>query len=146
MQVKFKKLKVQAHIPTLGSPQSAGYDLYACLDEDSLTIPPFGTRLCPTGLAIVPPNGYFAALFPRSGLSTKKGIRLANCVGVCDEDYRGEYMVALHNDTDSPKVVDNGERVAQLIFLPYQVIDFVEVNEIDETERGAGSFGSTGMT
>ena len=89
------------------------------------------------------PNGYFGAIFARSGLATKQGLRPANCVGVCDEDYRGEYIVALHNDTNEDKIVQPNERIAQLVLLPYIQCDFIE-DELSETERGAGGFGSTG--
>lgn len=144
MQVLIQKLDPAAVIPTRGSEQAAGYDLYACLPE-AATIPPHGTLRVGTGLAIAVPPGYFGAVFARSGLATKQGLRPANCVGVADSDYRGEYMVALHNDSDTPRIIQPGDRIAQLVVLPYLAVDFCEVTALDETARGAGGFGSTGQ-
>lgn len=143
MDVKIKKLKEHAIIPTKGSSEAAGYDLYACCDE-KIIINPYKTEKIGTGLVIQPPEGYFGAIFARSGLATKNGLRPANCIGVCDQDYTGEYIVALHNDSSSIRAVNPGDRIAQLVFLPYINVDFREVDEIDKTERGDGSFGSTG--
>lgn len=143
MNVKVKRLKENAIIPTKGSKKAAGYDLYACCDE-RIIINPYKTEKIGTGLAIRPPEGYFGAVFARSGLATKDGLRPANCVGVCDEDYTGEYIVALHNDSSSIRAVNPGDRIGQLVFLPYVDIDFCEVNEMDKTDRGDGGFGSTG--
>lgn len=140
-EVKIKKLRESAIIPTQGSEYAAGYDLYATED---LTISPGCIGKIYTGLAIAPPAGYFGAICARSGLSTKKGLRPANCVGICDEDYTGEYIVALYNDSDSIQHIEAGERIAQLVFLPHLPISFVEVDELEETIRGAGGFGSTG--
>lgn len=98
-----------------------------------------------TGIAVEIPNGYFGAVFARSGLATKEGLRPANAVGVCDSDYRGEYIVALHNDSDTPRTVTPGERIAQLVIMPYLQVDFEEVNELSDTVRGEGGFGSTGV-
>lgn len=144
MNIKIKKLNDNAKIPTHGSEYAAGYDLYACIDSQSVVIEPHQTIKVGTGLTIEIPEGYFGAIFARSGLATKKGLRPANCVGVCDSDYRGEYIVALHNDTEEPKVISNGDRVAQLVILPYLQVEFTEVNELSDTERGDGGFGSTG--
>jgi dUTP pyrophosphatase len=143
MKVKIVKLNPNATIPTKGSKSSAGFDLYACTD-DRISIPPHYTVKVGTGLAIQPPEGYFGAVFARSGLATKEGLRPANCVGVCDEDYTGEYIVAIHNDTDGMRVIEPNERIAQLVFLPYLDIEFDEVEKLDDTDRGAGGFGSTG--
>lgn len=143
MEVKIKKIKENAIIPTRGSELAAGYDLYACCDE-TIIINPYKTEKIGTGLAIRPPQGYFGAIFARSGLATKNGLRPANCVGICDEDYTGEYIVALYNDSSSICAVYPGDRIAQLVFLPYIDIKFKEVNEIDKTERGDNGFGSTG--
>lgn len=143
VNIKLKKLSKNAQIPTCGSKYSAGYDLYACVDE-AVTIAPHTTQKIGTGISLALPEGYFGAIFARSGLATKQGLRPANCVGVCDSDYRGEYIVAIHNDTDEEKIINNGERIAQLVVMPFLPIDFSEVNELDETERGAGGFGSTG--
>lgn len=144
MNIKIKKLNADAIIPTRGSEKAAGYDLYACIESDAVTIPAHSTAKIGTGLAIAVPDGYFGAIFARSGLAAKQGLRPANCVGVADSDYRGEYIVALHNDTDEDKVIAKGERIAQLVVMPYLSVEFDEVEELDETERGAGGFGSTG--
>lgn len=143
MELQVKKLRANAKLPTRGSAQAAGYDLYACLEAD-LTIAPHATAPVPTGLAVAIPDGYFAAVFARSGLAAREGLRPANCVGVCDSDYRGEYMVMLHNDTDQPRTVQSGDRIAQMVVLPYLEVSFREVEALDETERGSGGFGSTG--
>ena len=145
MQIKIKKVNPNAKIPTRGSDQAAGYDLYACLDTEKITIPAHQTVKVQTGLSMAIPEGYFGAIFARSGLAAKQGLRPANCVGVIDSDYRGEFMVTLHNDTDEPKTVENHDRVAQLVVMPYMQIDFNETDSLDETERGAGGFGSTGV-
>ena len=118
MKVNFIKLHPAAAIPVRGSKYSAGYDLSACIDK-TIMIAPHTTVKIGTGLAIQPPKGYFGAIFARSGMATKRGLRPANCVGVADEDYRGEYMVALHNDSDEYRLVEPNERIAQLVFLPY---------------------------
>ena len=144
MKIEIKKLNENAQIPTRGSEKAAGYDLYACIEEDSITIPAHSTVKIGTGLAIAVPDGYFGAIFARSGLAAKQGLRPANCVGVADSDYRGEYIVALHNDTDEDKVIAKNERIAQLVIMPYLSVEFEEVDTLDETERGAGGFGSTG--
>ena len=117
--------------------------MYACLDE-KVVIPAGNTVKIGTGLAIAVPHGFFGAIFARSGLATKQGLRPANCVGVADEDYRGEYIVALHNDSNVAQIVEPGERIAQLLILPYGMGEFEEVDSLDETERGSGGFGSTG--
>ncbi len=144
MEIKIKKLRDNAILPSRGSAAAAGYDLYACISDSEVTIPPHATVKIGTGLAIAVPDGYFGAIFARSGLAAKEGLRPANCVGVADSDYRGEYIVALHNDTDLAKTVKSGERIAQLVIMPYLSVEFDEVDELDETDRGAGGFGSTG--
>lgn len=141
--VKIKKLKDSAIIPKRGSNEAAGYDLYACTDERIL-INPHKTVKVGTGLSIEIPDGYFGAIFARSGLATKRGIRPSNCVGVCDSDYRGEYIVALHNDTNGIKMIEPNERIAQLVVMPYLPVEFEVVDELSNTERGSGGFGSTG--
>jgi dUTP pyrophosphatase len=141
-EIKVKKLTENAIIPTRGSDAAAGYDLYfADLD---VTIEPHTTAKLGTGLAFELPECTFAAIFARSGLATKQGLRPANCVGVCDSDYRGEYIVAIHNDTNEPKTIKSGERIAQMILLPYIPMTFTEVDELSDTNRGEGGFGSTG--
>ena len=144
MQIKIKKVNPNAKLPTHGSEQAAGYDLYACLDAKNITIDAHKTVKVPTGLSMAIPEGYFGAIFARSGLAAKEGLRPANCVGVVDSDYRGEFIVMLHNDTNEPKTVENGDRVAQLVVMPYMPIDFEETDSLDETQRGTGGFGSTG--
>lgn len=143
MKVKIKKLNKKAIIPTRGSEKAAGFDLYACCD-DSILIRPHETQKINTGIAIQPPDGYFGAIFARSGLSTRFGLRPANCCGICDQDYTGEYIVALHNDTDEPQAIGPKDRIAQLIFLPYIDVEFCEVDQLKDTERGNSGFGSTG--
>lgn len=143
MDVRFKKLNDLAKIPTRGSKFSAGYDLYAATDND-IQIPPHSTVKIGTGLAMEIPTGWFGAVFPRSGIATKRGLRPANCVPVIDCDYRGEWLIPLHNDSNETMTVQTGERIAQLVILPYQDIDFKEVDELHDTDRGMGGFGSTG--
>ena len=143
MKVGIKKLNPKATLPTYGSEYAAGADLYACVEEE-ITIHPHETVLIPTGLAIEVPLGYAGLIYARSGLATKKGLAPANKVGVIDSDYRGEVKVALHNHSEVPQTVAAGERVAQLVIPPYLTADFVEKEELTETVRGVGGFGSTG--
>lgn len=107
-------------------------------------IKPHETIKIGTGLAMEVPDGYFGAIFARSGLASKEGLRPANCVGVCDSDYRGEYIVAIHNDSEETRTVTAGERIAQLVVMPYLPVTFDEVAELTDTNRGEGGFGSTG--
>lgn len=147
MKVNIKKLHDNAVIPARGSQSAAGCDLYACLNhERSCIVQPHQTVKVNTGIAVEIPEGYFGAIFARSGLATKKGLRPANCVGVVDSDYRGEVIVAIHNDSDVEQVFEDGERIAQLVILPYLPVEFCEVDELSETARGTGGFGSTGAT
>ncbi len=143
MKIKIKKLTDTAIIPTKATSGSAGYDLYADINTPVM-IAPQETIKIGTGVAITPPEGTFGAIFARSGMATKRGLAPANKVGVCDEDYSGEYIIALHNHSNKPQFVEIGERIAQLVFIPYIVGDFVEVDKLDKTERGSGGFGSTG--
>ena len=142
-EIQVKKLNENAVIPTNGSEKAAGFDLYACL-PNILEIPEGSTVKIGTGIAVAIPDGYFGAIFARSGLATKEGLRPANCVGVVDSDYRGEVIVALHNDSCCSRQVLHGDRIAQLVVMPYLPIELVETDELDETERGTGGFGSTG--
>ena len=145
MEVKIEKLRPGAVTPRGGSADAAGYDLYACpADGQSVTIAPHATAMIGTGLALAIPAGYFGGVFARSGLASKQGLRPANCVGVIDADYRGECTVALHNDTDEVRTVAPGDRIAQLVILPFLAAEFAEADALDETDRGAGGFGSTG--
>ena len=143
-KIKFKKLNPNAQVPTRGSEEAAGYDLYACIDA-TVTINPHETIKIGTGLSIELPRYTFGAIVPRSGLSTKKGLRPANTPGTCDSDYRGEYIVAMHNDSNIPQNIEPGERIAQLIIIPYVPVIFEESEELSKTERSNSGFGSTGQ-
>lgn len=140
--VGVKKLTDTAKLPERGSEAAAGYDLYADIKEN-IIIPAHETVKVGTGLAMSLPEDTVGLIFARSGLATKQGLRPANCVGVCDSDYTGEYIVALHNDTDEPQEIESGDRIAQLIVMPFYPIQFQEVEELEPTERGDGGFGST---
>ena len=143
--VQIKKLNECAKLPTAGSQYAAGYDLYACLDGgETVTIPPHTTVKIGSGIAVALPEGTFGAVFARSGLASKEGLRPANCVGVIDCDYRGECIVAVHNDSEESRTVHHGDRIAQMVLLPYLPMKFEEVDALSETTRGAGGFGSTG--
>lgn len=145
MKIKIKKLNEKAQLPSSGSAYAAGYDLYACVEEEEVIIPAHTTVMVGTGVAVAVPEGYFGGIFARSGLAAKQSLRPANCVGVVDSDYRGEVKVALHNDSDQERKIENGERIAQLVVIPYLSLEFEEVAELDETERGEGGFGHTGL-
>ena len=155
VKVRIQKINEDAKIPTRGSAQAAGYDLYA---NETVMIPWSETRKIGTGVKVEIPDGYFGAVFARSGMAAKRGLRPANCVGVIDSDYRGEIIVALHNDTASfPEEIRTdplkqrsfieeikaGDRIAQLVILPYLPVEFEEVDELSDTARGEGGFGST---
>ena len=142
-QVKIKKLNSKAMLPTYGSEYSAGADLYACMEE-TVTIQPGETVLIKTGLAMAIPEGYAGLIYARSGLATKKGLAPANKVGVVDADYRGEVMVPLHNHSRVAVEVEHGERIAQMVITPCLTAEYMLAEELDETERGEGGFGSTG--
>lgn len=146
MKIKIKKLNENAVIPTQGSEYAAGVDLYATPPTMATRIPAGQTEKINTGICVEIPNGYFGAIFARSGLATKRGLRPANCVGVIDSDYRGEVIVALHNDTDKCESIHVGDRIAQLVILPYLPVEFEEVDELSSTDRGEGGFGSTGVS
>lgn len=141
--INIKKLNEMAELPSRGSEEAAGYDLYAAISEP-ITVMPHQTVKVGTGLSFELPRCTFGAIFPRSGLATKQGLRPANCVGVCDSDYRGEYIVAMHNDSNAPQIIQPKERIAQLILLPYLEMSFIE-DELSETARGESGFGSTGV-
>ena len=144
IQVSVKKLREDARLPFSGSEHSAGYDLYACTGREMNVIAPHTSVMIGTGLACAIPEGYFGALFARSGLAAKEGLRPANCVGVLDSDYRGEYIVALHNDSGEPRTVEPGERIAQLVLLPCRTLEFELTDTLGDTPRGESGFGSTG--
>ena len=141
--VQVKKLRPNAIMPTYGSAQAAGADLYACLDAP-VTIAPGQTAFIPTGLSMELPQGTAGLIYARSGLACKRGLAPANKVGVIDSDYRGEFIVALHNHGQQPQTVESGERVAQLVITPVLTPGFAETDDLDDTDRGTGGFGSTG--
>ena len=142
-QVKIKKLNENAVIPTYGTASSAGADLYACLDAPA-EIAPGETVMIHIGIALEIPEGYAGLIFARSGLASKKGLAPANKVGVIDADYRGEIMVPLHNHSGQTAVVEQGERIAQMVITPFLTADFAEAETLEDTDRGLGGFGSTG--
>lgn len=141
--MKFKKLTPTAHEPTRGSKYAAGYDLSADVGSNVI-IAPHTTIKIGTGIAVELPKNTFGAIYARSGIASKEGLRPANCTGVVDEDYRGELVVALHNDSDIMRIVEPGERIAQFVVQPYMNVEFEEVETLSTTVRGEGSFGSTG--
>ena len=168
MKIKTKRLSNTAIIPTYGSKCACAADLYCdlrvdkCIDLnpanvdfkhmeysgdcfDRVHIAPHETIKLPTGWAFQPPEGYAGFIYARSGLATKSGLRPSNCVGVCDEDYSGEYIVAIHNDTDDYQFINNGDRIAQMAIRSYYQAEFELVDKLDETERGDGAFGSAGV-
>ena len=142
--MKIKLLNDKAKVPTKGSIDAAGYDLYSS-NAIPLIIPPHTTVKVPTGIATEIPKYLFAAVFPRSGLATKQGLRLANCVAVIDSDYRGEWFIPIYNDSNENRTISTGDRIAQVVFLPYASFNFETVDTLDETERGDGGFGHSGM-
>ena len=143
MQVKIKKLTSRAIIPTKGSSDAAGMDLYALLDEP-VTINPNETYLIKTGLSYEIPSGYVGLIFARSGLATKEGLAPSNKVGVIDADYRGEIMVSLYNQSNTPRVINDGQRIAQMVIMPILDVELVVDDNLSDTDRGEGGFGSTG--
>lgn len=143
VHIKVKRLREGSILPTRGSGLAAGYDLYACLDEP-VQIAPGGVISVGTGLAMELPAGWFAAVFARSGLAMRQGLRPANCVGVCDADYRGEYIVPLYNDSAQVQVISGGDRIAQMVLLPCRTLEFELTDALGDTPRGESGFGSTG--
>lgn len=141
--IRVKKLKENAILPTYGSAEAAGADLYACL-ENVIVIQPGETVFVPTGLAMEIPKGYAGLIYARSGLACKRGLAPANKVGVIDSDYRGEFIVVLHNHGATVQEIAHGERIAQLVITPVLTPDFTEVDDLSDTSRAAGGFGSTG--
>ena len=141
--VSVKKLDPRAKVPTYGSADAAGADIYA-LTDGPVTIAPGETVLIHTGLAFAIPQGYVGLVHARSGMATKQGLAPANKVGVIDADYRGELMVALHNHGKEVRTVECGDRIAQMVITPYLTAQFTLTDDLDDTARGAGGFGSTG--
>ncbi len=142
-KIRFKKLHEKAQMPQYGTEFAAGADLYACMEEP-LTIAAGTTEFVHTGIAMEIPTGLVGLVYARSGLACKKGLAPANKVGVIDSDYRGEIMVALHNHSQEDITIDAGERVAQMVIAPYFYAEYEEVQELEDTSRGEGGFGSTG--
>lgn len=142
--MKIKFVRDNAKMPTRGSEEAAGYDIYSANSEPIL-ISPGETVKIPAGFATEIPSGYFGAIFPRSGIATKQGLRLANCVAVIDSDYRGEWLVPIYNDSPDSQIIAPGTRVAQFVIMPYRSVDLEKVSSLDETKRGVNGFGSTGV-
>lgn len=165
LELKFKRLTDTMTVPTKAHDTDACYDLYADIPNETyqhpdinqtlqmittksgkgVAIPPFSTVKIPTGFATNIPHGYFGAVFARSGLATKKGLRPANCVAVIDEPYTGEWFIPVHNDTPEFQVIEHGDRIAQFTLLPYPEINMIEVDELENSDRGDGGFGSSGV-
>ncbi|MCQ2456676.1 MAG: dUTP diphosphatase [Clostridia bacterium] len=143
-KVKVKKLREGANLPRYGSACAAGADLFACTDGESVTVAPGETVFVGTGIALEIPDGFVGLIYARSGIACKRGLAPANKVGVIDSDYRGEVKVALHNHSNDPASIDDGERIAQLVITPYLTASFEEAGELGDTVRGEGGFGSTG--
>ena len=141
--VRVKRVLEGAKLPTYGSAWAAGADLYACLEE-AVTIQPGETVFIPTGIALEVPQGCAGLIYARSSMGAKRGLAPANKVGVIDSDYRGQVMVALHNHSALPQTVEPQERIAQLLITPVYTPGFVETEELSDTQRGSGGFGSTG--
>ena len=142
-KIRVRKLREQAQMPTYGSLEAAGADLYACLDTP-IVIAPGASAFVPTGLAMEIPKGFAGLIYARSGLACKRGLAPANKVGVVDSDYRGEFMVVLHNHGTEEQTIEHGERIAQLVVTPVFTPGFVEVEDLTDTARAGGGFGSTG--
>ena len=142
-EVKYIKLNENAIVPTYGTEYAAGADLYT-LPGDTITINPGETVMIHTGIAMQIPDGTAAFIFARSGIATKRGLAPANKVGVIDSDYRGEIMVPIHNHSDSVQEIASGERVAQMVIMPYVKAEFIESEALNDTDRATKGFGSTG--
>ena len=143
MEIKIKRLNKRAKIPTFGTEFSAGADLY-CAEEHEISVCSGQKCSIGTGISMEIPEGYVGLVFARSGLACKYGLRLCNSVGVIDADYRGEIKVVLHNDSEYVREIKPGERVAQMIIMPYPKVSFIEVEELSDTVRGESGFGGTG--
>ena len=142
--MKIKKLHEDTILPSRGSEQAAGWDLYAYIPEGSTEIAAAGVCKIGTGVAVALDPGSAALILPRSGLATKQGLRPANTPGLIDSDYRGEVIVALYNDSQETRIVNHGDRIGQMMIIPYITDDFILSDSLEETDRGQGGFGSTG--
>lgn len=145
MRINIKRFRDDAIVPTRGTDKAAGYDLYACGLNEPAVIHPSGTAKIGTGWAMEIPDGYCGLLCARSGLATEHGLRPANCVGIIDSDYRGEIAVVVHNDSNFVRTIENGERIAQIVIVPCLDADYVVTDDLSDTARGEGGFGSTGV-
>lgn len=143
--MKIKKMKPNAILPTLGTEGAAAYDMYACIDEP-VTIEPGKSAMIDTGIAMQIPYGMVGLLFPRSGNACKRGLILKNLTGIIDSDYRNSIKAVIKNDSDSVQFINPGDRIAQIMFTHYYTDEWEEVDELDETSRGEGGFGSTGIS
>ena len=143
VKIRIKKMTPTAKLPTRGTEQAAGYDLYSREDKE-IEIAPHSTVMIGTGVAMEIPDGHFGALFARSGMASKRGLRPAECVGVIDSDYRGDIWISFHNDRETPMSIGPNERIAQIVILPYYSVEFEEAEELSRTSRGIHGFGSTG--
>ena len=143
-KVYVKKLNDKAVLPKYGTSFAAGADLFAVLENETLTIKPGETHFIKTGISLAIPEGYAGFIYARSGLSCKKGLAPANKVGVIDCDYRGEIIVALYNHSKEERVIEQGERIAQIVIERAEQFEFLETDNLEETDRGAKGFGSTG--
>jgi len=143
VNIQLKKLSESALLPVRGSEYAAGYDLFSDIDSD-VSIAPHETKLIGTGISVAIPDGYFGGIYARSGLSTKEGLRPANCTGVIDSDYRGEIKVPVHNDSNEIRIISPNQKIAQMIIQPFLSVEFEEVDSLDDTARGNKGFGSTG--
>lgn len=144
MKINFKKLDKNAIVPTYGSEFAAGADLYACTNGETLVFEPGETKFVKTGIAMEIPTGYAGFVYARSGIASKRGLAPSNKVGVIDSDYRGEIMVSLHNHSSKEQSIADGERIAQIVIAPFLKVEYIETEELSETVRGEGGFGSTG--
>ena len=144
IKVNFKRLNQNAKVPSYGSEYAAGADLYACTNGETITFAPGETKLIHTGIAMEIPEGYAGLIYARSGIANKRGLAPSNKVGVVDSDYRGEIMVSLHNHSLQEQSITDFERVAQMVIAPFLKVDYTEVDELSDTVRGEGGFGSTG--
>ena len=144
VDLKIKKVRKEAKFPTKAHEDDACFDLYAVLEKDKIEINPHKTVLIPTGIATAIPKGYWAPIYARSGVATKRGLRLAQGTAVIDNNYRGEWLIPLHNDFDVPQFVENGERICQFHLQKMYETNLIEVEDLDETDRGNTGFGDSG--
>ena len=145
MKIGVMRVRENARLPFFGSQMAAGADLYACLGDEKIVIGPGRTVMIGTGISMAIPEGYFGGVFARSGLASRQGLRPANCVGVIDADYRGEVIVAIHNDSEEERSIRDGDRIAQIVIMPCMDVCYQLCDSLDETQRGEGGFGHSGI-